>query len=298
MNQQIRAFFQQQQVLEVETPAASLCANTDPMIESVEFVSQGECRYLHTSPEYPMKRLLAAGSGDIYQIAKVWRAAELGSRHNPEFTLLEWYRVGFSYHQLMQEVDILLTQLIPNLQQASIKKSYQQVFLETLDIDPHSATDQMLNSCIQQQSFAIDAELNRSAMLDLLMTHCVEPRFEKNRLTFVYDYPAEQSALACIREGNPDIAERFEVYIGDLELGNGYQELCDPEKNRAVLQQENAIRQQSQQKVMPMDQRFLAAMEQGMPACSGVAVGLDRILMVILGKKSIQDVISFPWGVA
>jgi len=298
MNQDIRAFFQKNNVLEVETPAVSQCANTDPNIESFELHTQGEARYLHTSPEYPMKRLLALYSQDIYQIAKVWRAGEVGSRHNPEFTLLEWYRVGFDYHQLMQEVGALLQCLIPALTQSSIQKSYQQVFLETLDINPHSATNELLADCIEQQQLDISGVLDRSAMLDLLMTHCIEPTFRTDCLTFIYDYPVQQSALACVREDDPPVAERFEVYIGMLELGNGYQELREPDKNRQVLEQENITRQQRGQKTMPLDDRFLAAMEQGIPHCSGVAIGLDRVLMARLGKKSIQDVISFPWGVA
>ena len=298
MNQTIRAFFQDRNVLEVETPALSQFANTDPNIDSFELCCSQQMRYLHTSPEYPMKRLLAADSGDIYQIAKVWRVDEVGNKHNPEFTLLEWYRLGFTYHQLMQEVETLLQKIIPQLDKNSVKLSYQQAFLETLEVDPHSATDVELNDCIQQQNLHIDFELNRSAMLDLLMTHCVETGFKENCLTFIYDYPAEQSALACVRDETPAVAERFEVYIGGLELGNGYQELCDPVKNTAVLNKESNVRKQQGQKIMPKDNHFLAAMQHGMPDCSGVAIGLDRVLMAILNKKSIQEVISFPWTVA
>lgn len=298
MNHSIRAFFQKYDVLEVETPALSQFANTDPHIESFEVLTTQQPHYLHTSPEYPMKRLLAFGVGDIYQIAKVWRADENGSRHNSEFTLLEWYRLGFTYHQLMQEVEKLLLQIIPQLSKDSTQSSYQQVFLETLEINPHSATDKEFNHCIVKQNLGIDFELDRSAMLDLLMTHCIEPTFKPNKLTFIYDYPTEQSALACIREGTPPVAERFEVYIGSLELGNGYQELCDAPKNVAVLQKECELRKQRKQKTVPKDDHFLAAMQHGMPMCSGVAIGLDRVLMASLNKKSIQDVISFPWTVA
>lgn len=298
MNQSIRTFFHRLAVLEVETPTLSQFANTDPHIESFEVITSEQPRYLHTSPEYPMKRLLAAGSGDIYQIAKVWRADENGRRHNSEFTLLEWYRLNITYHQLMQEVEKLLQKIIPTLSKHSVQLSYQQVFLETLEINPHSATDKELDHCIVKQNLAIDFELERSAMLDLLMTHCVEPTFKANQLTFIYDYPAAQSALACIREGTPTVAERFEVYIGSLELGNGYQELCDASKNMAVLQKEGEYREQHKQKSMPKDKHFLSAMQHGIPMCSGVAIGLDRVLMASLNKKSIQDVISFPWTVA
>jgi lysyl-tRNA synthetase class 2 len=297
MNQSIRAFFAEYDVLEVETPALSQAANTDPHIES--FQCKGSHRYLHTSPEYPMKRLLAAGSGDIYQIAKVWRAQELGAKHNPEFTLLEWYRLGFTYHELMQEVEMLLCQLIPQLHRTeTVRLTYQAAFIEIVNVDPHIASDKDLQQCIQAHDINISADLDRSALLDVLMTHCVEPQFRLDALTFIYDYPAEQSALACIREDQPPVAERFEVYLGSLELGNGYQELQDAQCNSAVLQRECEYRKRYDYASVPQDQRFLAAMQQGLPYCAGVAVGLDRVLMAKLNKKSIQEVISFAWTVA
>ncbi len=298
MNQHIRAFFQARNVMEVETPALSQFANTDPNIESFSIEDTTDKRYLHTSPEYPMKRLLAANVGDIYQISKVWRAGEAGSRHNPEFSLLEWYRLDFSYHDLMQEVESLLLELIPQLKGKSHKLSYRQAFLETLSIDPHCATDIELSQCMQSQGLTVEGELDYSTKLDVLMTHCIEPTFATDCLTFIYDYPSQQSALATIREDNPPVAERFEVYIGSLELGNGYQELQDAVKNQQVLQQENAQRKQNKQTIMPEDQYFIAAMQYGLPMCSGVALGLDRVLMAKLNKKNIQDVISFPWSVA
>jgi lysyl-tRNA synthetase class 2 len=299
MNQTIRAFFHKNNVLEVETPALSQFANTDPHIESFSSVTQGEIRYLHTSPEYPMKRLLAADSGDIYQIAKVWRANEVGRYHNSEFTLLEWYRLDFSYQELMQEVAHLLQQLIPSLKNTSNRYlSYQQAFIEILAIDPHISSDKALLHCIQQQNIHIDAELNRSAMLDILMTHCIEPQFCSDTLTFIYDYPVEQSALARVRNESPAVAERFEVYLGKLELGNGYQELQDAQQNATVLQRECDYRQQHKQRCMPQDKKFLLAMQHGLPSCAGVAIGLDRVLMAMLDKKSIQEVISFAWTMA
>jgi len=297
MNQSIRAFFSKNNVLEVETPALSQAANTDPYIES--FQCEGSHRYLHTSPEYPMKRLLAAGSGDIYQIAKVWRAQELGAKHNPEFTLLEWYRLDFTYHQLMQEVETLLCQLIPQLDRIkTVRLTYQAAFIEIINIDPHIASNEDLQQCIQAHDINISAALDHSALLDVLMTHCIEPQFRLDALTFIYDYPAEQSALASVREDNPPVAERFEVYWGSLELGNGYQELQDAHCNSAVLQRECEYRQQYDYASVPQDQHFLAAMQYGLPYCAGVALGLDRVLMAKLNKKSIQEVISFAWTVA
>jgi lysyl-tRNA synthetase class 2 len=303
INHTIRAFFIQRKVLEVETPALSQTANTDPHIESfhckgIDATGKAE-RYLHTSPEYPMKRLLAAGCGDIYQLTKVWRANEVGRQHNPEFTLLEWYRLDFTYHQLMQEVETLLCDLIPDAKRNETQKiSYQQAFINRLGIDPHTATREALYACVQTENIQISANLDRSALLDILMTHCVEASFPKRALSFIYDYPADQSALARVREGNPAIAERFEVYLGSLELGNGYQELQDADKNTAVLHAEQARRRKYRVALVPQDKKFLAAMQYGLPFCSGGAWGGDRILMAALHKKSIREVISFAWDIA
>ncbi|HHL19761.1 MAG TPA: EF-P lysine aminoacylase GenX [Thiothrix sp.] len=304
----IRDFFYARQVLEVETPALSQAGNTDPAIDSFS-VDIGNTntnslpllRYLHTSPEYFMKRLLVAGAGDIYQIAKVWRKEEQGVRHNPEFTMLEWYRIGFSYHQLMREVETLLLLLLPCLNESSCFITYQQAFLEKLNIDPHSATHTELRCCMQNQAIDIIGELDRSAILDVLMTHCIEPHFAQDRLTFVYDYPVIQQALASVAHATKTalpVAERFEVYSGCLELANGYQEQVDAVVNRAVLQQDAAMRMRLGKTTIPVDELFLQAMEQGMPAASGVALGLDRVLMQRLHKERLEDVLSFPWTMA
>lgn len=300
MLHEIRTFFYQRQVLEVETPALSQAGNTDPSIDSFAVdIGTIKWRYLHTSPEYFMKRLLVAGSGDIYQIAKVWRKEEQGKRHNPEFTMLEWYRVGFSYQQLMQEVDRLLHILLPDLKKASCFITYQQAFLEKLAIDPHSASDIELTQCLDKQGIDIIGELDRSATLDLLMTHCIEPCFEPDCLTFIYDYPVIQQALSCVRQTESEsVAMRFEVYSGDVELANGYQEEVDAVVNRTILQQDAATRASLGKENIPVDQRFLQAMEQGMPAASGVAMGLDRVLMQRLNKEKLEDILSFPWTMA
>ena len=313
-----RLFFQERNVLEVETPALSQAANTDPFIESFQI----DNRYLHTSPEYPMKRLLAAGSGDIYQICKVWRKEEAGSNHNPEFSLLEWYRVGFSYQQLMQEVsDFLFLHFNKILTQENKFISYKDLFLESLSINPHIATHDDLISCATDNISGLSFdELDQQAILDALLTHCIEPTFSKNRLTFIYDYPASQSALAQIREeamdqpiidslaGSPiesetetsnySVAERFEVYLGSMELGNGYQEEVNYERNKQILDSENHARKMSQKMTLPQDKLFLDACQSGIPESAGVAIGLDRVLMCITGEKSIQKVINFPWDKA
>lgn len=298
----IRAFFSREQVLEVETPALSQAANTDPYIES--FSLDHQQRFLHTSPEYAMKRLLASGSGDIYQIAKVWRKEEVSRRHNPEFTLLEWYRVGFSYHQLMREVELLLTPLLTLTKQAKFY-SYQQLFIEFLHINPHTSDHSCLISCVKQQvpqlEITDEANWQSQALLDVLLTHCLEPKFDPQRLTFLYDYPVTQSALARVRvatETTVAVAERFEVYMGAMELGNGYQELLNADENEHVFDVELTQRLQQRQPQYPKDQHFLDAMQSGMPFTSGVALGIDRLLMCQLKKEKIEQVISFPWDTA
>ncbi len=298
MNQVIRDFFRVRGVLEVETPALSVSANTDPAITSFSVNTPQGLRYLHTSPEYPMKRLLAAGSGDIFQICKVWRQDEAGRCHNPEFTLLEYYRVGFSWQSLMQEVAELLQCLLPSLQ-APRFISYRDCFLETLQIDPHAASEAELSAVAQQQGIDIETlgDLDRQAWCDLLFTHCIESCLPVDSLSFVYHYPAQQSALAQVvytQEQDQPVAERFEVYWGALELGNAYQELTDAAANRAKLQADALLQSES----MPLDELFLAAMAHGMPKTAGVAIGLDRVLMCRLGENFLHRVLSFAWDAA
>lgn len=296
---ELRAFFAKRNVLEVETPALSQAANTDPYIESFS-LDKGQ-RFLHTSPEYAMKRLLAAGSGDIYQICKVWRDEEAGSYHNPEFTLLEYYRVGFSYQQLMQELECLLMGLLMHKKKANYYR-YQQLFIELLQLDPHKANHSTLIDCAREKIPALEigdaSSWQKQDVLDVLLTHCIEPSFAKDCLTFVYDYPVTQSALANVREATQTevaVAERFEVYCGSVELANGYQELTDASKNAQVIETELQQRKQQQQKAFPKDECFLQAMAAGMPSASGVAIGLDRLLMCAADQKKIQQVISFSW---
>ncbi|MEB8434098.1 EF-P lysine aminoacylase EpmA [Cocleimonas sp. KMM 6892] len=300
----IRAFFLQRNVLEVETPALSQFGNTDPFIESIQCIQQksegSELRYLHTSPEYPMKRLLAADSGDIYQISKVWRAGESGNKHNPEFTLLEWYRVGFSYQKLMQEVEELLSIVLPDLPKKPQFKTYESLFLEKFNINPHIATNEQLIDCVREHIDHLDTEgMNNQSLLDAILSFCIEPEFESSHLTFVYDYPVSQSALAQIRQTEHyPVAERFEVYLGQSELGNGYQEEVDSKRNKQILSDENQARKDFNLETVKEDRLFLAAAEKGIPASAGVAIGLDRVLMCITGEKSIQKVINFPWDKA
>ncbi|MGB1310636.1 MAG: EF-P lysine aminoacylase EpmA [Leucothrix sp.] len=299
----IREFFYERQVLEVETPALSASGNTDPFIES--FTVNTDCsghpekRYLHTSPEYPMKRLLAAGSGDIYQLCKVWRAEPSSGQHNAEFTMLEYYRLGFDLPMLMDEVNQLLLLLLPNLNTASQFSTYAALFLDKLMFNPHTIANEDLQVQVNRHVPEFTGDLDRQASLDLLLTHCIEPFFPNDRLTFIYDYPATQSALAktTASSDTPDavVAKRFEVYAGTAELGNGYQELTSADANEAVLQSERQMREERNLPPVALDQRFLAATQAGLPECAGIAIGIDRLLMLQTGAATIQQVINFSW---
>jgi lysyl-tRNA synthetase class 2 len=295
LNHQVRVFFAERKVLEVETPALSQAGNTDPFIDSFSVNTPHGSRYLHTSPEYPMKRLLVAGVGDIYQLCKVWRRDESGTRHNPEFSLLEWYRLGFTWQQLMQEVAELLHTLIPHLAKPPRFCSYRELFLETMQLDPHLSGEAELSACARAHGIHMNGNMPVQSWRDLLLTHCIEPQFPTDQLTFVYHYPASQSALAKVTTVDEQtVAERFEVYLGALELGNGYQEQTDSAQNRLILVQDAHTRGND----IPVDERFLAALEQGLPECAGVALGIDRILMCRMQVNDLKQVIAFPWEVA
>jgi lysyl-tRNA synthetase class 2 len=303
----VRAFFTARGVLEVETPALSAAAVTDPHLASfaVRYTGpgprHGQPLYLHTSPEFPMKRLLAAGSGCIYQIARVFRDGEAGRRHNPEFTLLEWYRVGFDHHQLMDEVAELVTELLAGrLALAEPERfSYRELFQHHLNLDPHRASTAELAACAEKHSVPIPPEMpadDADPWLDLLLTHWIEPRLESGRLTFVYDYPATQAALARLRPGDPPVGERFELYVGGVELANGFHELGDAAEQRRRFELGNAARQARELPLMPVDENLLAALAAGLPACAGVALGFDRLVMLAAGKASLAEVMAFPVG--
>lgn len=302
---QIRAFFAARAVLEVETPILAAAALPDPHLYSFAVHTTEPGRhaapvgYLHTSPEFPMKRLLAAGSGCIYQIARVFRAGESGRRHQPEFTLLEWYRVGFDHQDLMAEVAELVTALLDgDLPLAAPEYlSYGALFERYLALNPHQSNVAQLRACAEAHGVPPPPGMPVDAVdpwLDLLLTHCLEPHLGQGRLTFLYDYPASQAALARIRPGPPPVGERFELYLHGVELANGFHELSDAAEQRRRFQAENAARQAQGLPVMPLDERLLAALAAGLPDCAGVALGLDRLLMLALGKSAIQEVIAFP----
>ena len=298
----IRGFFQQAGVLEVETPALSFAAGTDPALASLSTrytgpaAPHGAALYLHTSPEFAMKRLLAAGSGPIWQLCKVFRDGERGRQHNPEFTLLEWYRPGFGLHDLMDEVAALL-RAVRGDGLAEERLSYAMAFDRALGIDPHRADVDRLRAAARDAGLAGADALDlpgRDAWLDLLMSHCVEPALGAAGVTFVHDYPASQAVLARVRDGDPPVAERFEVYVRGVELANGFHELADADEQRRRFAADNARRRGTGLPEMPVDERLLAALAAGLPDCCGVALGVDRLVMLATGAARIDEVIAFP----
>lgn len=281
----IRQFFAERLVLEVETPVVSRYPVCDPNIEPIETV---DGRYLQTSPEYPMKRLLCAGSGDIYQICKVFRRGEYGQRHNPEFSLLEWYRCGFDLPMLMDEVATLVGSLLGLESPEVTTFSYRQVMMQFAGIDPFVSSDAELRD-LGKQIAGADLQLGRDGWLDVLMSHVVEPALPAQQLVFVRDFPPSQAALARLRinEEGVEVAERFELFYRGTELANGYNELSDADEQRRRFVRDAGER--------APDDNLLAALQQGLPECSGVALGLDRVLMHRLSASCLAEVISFDW---
>lgn len=297
---QIRDFFACRDVLEVDTPLLSHGTVTDVHLAafSSEFdhsdTGRKETLYLQTSPEYAMKRLLCAGYGSIYQICKAFRHEGAGRFHNPEFTMLEWYRTGYDHHQLMAEMDTLL-QLTLSTGTAE-KISYQDVFLRELNVDPLTATVDLLQQTALQCGLDMHAGMPEDAdtLLQLLFSLYIEPRIGAAVPCFVYGFPASQAALAKVNEGDPRTADRFEVYFKGVELANGFNELANPAEQRQRFLNDNAQRRQSGLPELPVDEYFLSALEQGLPDCAGVALGIDRLLMLKTGAEHIQDIIAFP----
>ena len=259
---QLRGFFHQRQVMEVDVPLLSRATVTDHNIESIQARNGDVAAYLQTSPEYFMKRLLASGSGDIYSLGKAFRSAESGRRHNPEFTMLEWYRLGWDEHQLMDEVVELIATLVPDI--VVRRCSYADVFIQHLQIDPH------LTGLVDLQRLAVSAgseawaEESRANCLDLLFSVLIEPHLEDG-LVLVY------------------------------ELANGYCELTDATEQAARFAEDQCLRQQSGKAAVVADQHLLAAMEAGLPECAGVALGVDRLMMQLQGAESIEQVMPFSW---
>lgn len=291
----IREFFHARHVLEVETPTLCHTSVTDPYILSMPVsVRPTQQAYLQTSPEYAMKRLLAAGVGSIYQITKAYRQEELGRYHNPEFTMLEWYRLGFDHHQLMDEMDALLRHVADC--KPSTRVTYQALFESTLGFNPHTATLAELKAIALKHQVNFHGELNdRDAWLQLLLTHCIEPDLGKGAPTFIYDFPATQAALSRLQKTNPPVASRFEVYWKGIELANGFHELQSMDEQRKRFEHNLHERQKLHLPLLPMDEYLLNALDHGLPDCAGVALGVDRLIMLALNKTRLNEVMAFDF---
>jgi lysyl-tRNA synthetase class 2 len=299
--QTIRDFFIARDVLEVETPIMCHTSVTDPYIQSIPALFQAHPQeqeqryYLQTSPEYAMKRMLAEGSGSIFQISKVFRQGEIGNQHNPEFTMLEWYREKFDHHDLMNEMDELL-QLVLNKPPAE-RITYAGLFKTHLDIDAHQATLTELAACAKKNHINVEGSItDHDTWLNLLMTHYIEERIGQDRPIFIYDYPTSQAALARIQPGNPPVASRFEVYYKGTELANGFHELQNVNEQRKRFENNLIAREQLSLNKLPIDEYFRAALAHGLPDCAGVALGIDRLVMLATDKEHIADVLSFDFS--
>ncbi|CAN5382374.1 elongation factor P--(R)-beta-lysine ligase [soil metagenome] len=328
--QTLRTFFAERQVLEVDTPLLSQATVTDVYLQSMEVqisnmheitpatpyatLQIGTCEgtqvggvipytflsndaktyYLQTSPEFAMKRLLAAGSGAIYQICKAFRQDELGRLHNPEFTMLEWYRPGFNHQQLMDEIAVLLNVCLGTL--TTERSSYAEIFQRYLDIDPHTASPSQLKKCAltlgMHEVPGIDVE-DKDIWLQRLLSDYIEPKLGFDAPIFIYDFPASQAALAKVRPGVPPLAERFELYIKGIEIANGYHELTDASEQARRFETDLAKRHTLGLSIINSDQRLLAALKHGLPACAGVALGVDRLIMLAAHAESLEQVVSF-----
>lgn len=300
--QQIRAFFYARDVMEVDTPALSQASVSDVNLRafSTEFNDPGSPQpltlYLQTSPEFAMKRLLCAGSGAIFQMSKAFRNEEAGRWHNPEFTMLEWYRPGFDHFKLMDEVADLV---LPILGLSGAQRlTYQQAFLQVLDYDPIDASLielQQLCSELGYQELA-ERESDKDVLLNLLFSQHIEPTISHDQACFVYDFPASQAALARLNPNDPRVAERFELYYRGVELANGFHELSEPQEQRQRFLEDNQKRQLQGLPQITVDELFLAALESGLPDCAGVALGVDRLIMLALGCGQVAEVLAFSYS--
>ncbi len=310
LNARIRGFFAERNVTEVETPVLSRAGNTDPNIASFSLQFSGRVdgaprtRWLRTSPEYPLKRLLAAGFGDCYELGRAFRDGEAGGRHNPEFTMLEWYRVGWDHRRLVAETAALVNAALALVgREASLVQiGYRDLYRERLGLDPMTVTDEHLRNALGD--VAIDpAGLTRDDWLDLLMTHRLQPEFPNDRMLAIHDYPASQCALARLRDDGDGVpvAERFELYLGPLELANGYHELADAAEQGARFERDRQRREKRGDEARgdpmpPRDGHLLAALRAGFPDCAGVALGVDRLMMAMLQTDRIADVLAFDFS--
>jgi lysyl-tRNA synthetase class 2 len=289
----IRHYFSDQKVMEVVTPVLSRAGNSDPNIRSVTTDSQRR-KYLRTSPEYALKRLLASGHSDIYEMGPVFRAGETGRYHNPEFTLLEWYRLGWSYLDLANEV-IELVRLCGHGQFGDWpvqQLTYRELFHQEIGLDPLFCSESDLAACAMERGI-VAAPMDHQEWLDLLLSELIQPALPGECFTLLYDFPPEQAALARIREDHPPVAERFEIYLGQMELANGYQELTDADEQLERFRREARLAESRGEEQTVLDMNLIAALSHGLPECTGVALGVDRLLMSCLKLERIDSVLSF-----
>jgi lysyl-tRNA synthetase class 2 len=289
----VRRFFEDRGVLEVETPLLGAAGTTDPHIESVRAVLGGEPYFLQTSPELFMKRLLASGSGPIFQVAKAFRDGERGSRHNPEFTLVEWYRPGLDHHALMDEVDLFLQEVLGT--SPATRETYGAIFQRHVGASPHAASAAELQARARVLGLppVVAGGLGREDWLNLLMAQAIEPVIGERAPHFVYDFPVGLEAMARIRPGEPPVAERFEVFFQGMELANGYHELTGAAEQRERFRRDVEERRRANRPPVRSDERMLEALESGLPPSSGVALGFDRLVMIAANERSIRSVLSF-----
>lgn len=296
----IRRFFAQRDVLEVDTPSLSHGTVTDVFIDgfSTTFChsqrGHNETLYLQTSPEFALKRLVAAYQASVYQLSKAFRHEGSGRWHNPEFTMLEWYRVGLDHHGLMDEISELL-QMILGTHKAT-RLTYQDAFIQCLELDPLSDTTQRIAEVFNACNIDLSDEypIDHDGMLQLLFSYEIEPRIGQDAPCFIYNYPASQSSLAKLNKQDPRVADRFELYYKGAELANGFHELQNAQEQRKRFEHDNRLRRTFRLEEKPVDERFLAALEAGLPSCAGVAMGIDRMLMLKHGYTHIDQVIAFP----
>ena len=302
----VRQFMSERNIMEVETPILSHATVTEfhldsfcstyssPQLNTPEIntpeINTNETLYLQTSPEYAMKRLLASGTGAIYQISKVFRNGEQGKHHNPEFTMLEWYQPGYDHHQLMAELESFLGLFAMG---DCEKKSYADVFARQKGLDPHSCNTDELMGLAEEYGLSSSRE-ERPVLLDFIFSHKIAPTLGNTKPLFVYDYPACQSALAKLSDKSPKVAERFELFINGMEIANGFNELTDADEQLARFEKDLSLRQKAKRPDIPIDYLFMDALKHGLPSCAGIAVGIDRLLMAMTGIDDIQEVLTFP----
>jgi lysyl-tRNA synthetase class 2 len=299
----LRAFFDQRGFLEVETPILSSDTVVDRHLDPFAVLDgdgspgsgAGRRLWLQTSPEFAMKRLLAAGGEAIYQVTRAFRQGEQGPLHNPEFTIVEWYRAGDGMPEGIQLLSELCEGLLAGGPAERI--SYREAFECHVEVDPHAAPTEALAQAARRRGVASPASLrrdDRDGWLDLLLVECVQPRLGHQRPAILYDYPASQAALARVRPGHPSLAERFELFVSGIELANGYHEMVDPDELRRRNAQANALREADGRERLPEKSRLVRAMEAGLPAATGVALGFDRVVMLAAGASRLDEVMAFP----